>query len=221
MNSLNYFNNKMTRTIRQFILVLLVDFFLISWGGVYASTLADTSPDNSKSRFTSVSASDSKINSCVQDRVTGLMWEVKTADGGLRDWNKRYTNFDNAAEEQFWTGSAWINPTQAQVDAPSNSVGFKNSVNAQGLCGFNDWRLPTLEELQSILDTSRATKPSRTPILTIDANWFPNTQVAAYWSATPGTDNSTSAWYVYFGKGGTFKTIRPYNYFVRLVRGSR
>ncbi len=201
--------------------MLLVDFFLTSWGGVYASTPAGISPDNSKSRFTSVSASDSKINSCVQDRVTGLMWEVKTADGGLRDWNKRYTNFDNAAEEQFWTGSAWVNPTQAQVDSPSNSVGFKNSVNVQGLCGFHDWRLPTLEELQSILDTSRATKPSRTPTLTIDANWFPNTQVAAYWSASPGIDNPTSAWYVYFGKGGTFKTIRPYNYFVRLVRGSR
>ena len=218
---MNFFNNKITRTIRQFIWVLLADFFLMFGGGVYAASLADTPPDNSKSRFTHVSVSDSKIDSCVLDHTTGLMWEIKTADGGLRDWNKRYSNFDNAAAGQFWTGSDWVNPTQAQIDAPSNSVGFKNSVNTQGLCGFHDWRLPTLEELQSILDTSRATSRSSTPTLTIDANWFPNTQVAAYWSATPGTDNPTSAWYVYFGKGGTFKTIRPYNYFVRLIRGNR
>ncbi|MEQ1814655.1 MAG: DUF1566 domain-containing protein [Candidatus Nitrotoga sp.] len=216
---MNPFNNKITRPLQQLVGVLLVNFFLVSWGGVYAATLADISPGNSKSRFTRVSAPDSKIDSCVQDHVTGLMWEVKTADGGLRDWNKRYSNFDNTAAGQFWTGSDWVNPTQAQIDAPSNSVGFKNNVNAQGLCGFHDWRLPTLDELQSILDTSRAPRRSPTPTLTIDTNWFPNTQVAAYWSASPGTDNPTSAWYVYFGKGGTFKTIRPYNYFVRLVRG--
>lgn len=218
--NLNLFNNNMTRGILQF-MQLLAGFFLMSWGGLHAPSLADTLTDNSKSRFTRVSTSNSKTDNCVQDHTTGLMWEIKTADGGLRDWNKRYTNYDSAAVEQFWTGSDWIKPTQAQIDAPSNSMGFVNSVNAQGLCGFHDWRLPALEELQSILDMSRASNPSPSPTLTIDANWFPNTQVAAYWSATPGTDNSTSAWYVYFGKGGTFKTIRPYNYFVRLVRTSR
>ena len=214
-STLNSFNNKMTCTIRQFSLILLVELLVVNGGGgVYASSLADISPVNSKSRFARAPASDSQIDSCVQDRVTGLMWEVKTADGGLRDWNNRYTNFDNAAVEQFWTGSDWIKPTQAQIDAPSNSAGFKDSVNAQGLCGFKDWRLPTLDELQSILDTSRIIGLSPT----IDAHWFPNTQIAAYWSASPNPDNSTSAWYVYFGKGGAFKTIRPYNYFVRLVR---
>lgn len=208
------FNNKITRTIRQFILMLPVGFFLVFEGGVYASALVEISPVSSK--FSRVSASDSEIGSCVQDNVTGLMWEVKTADGGLRDWNKRYSNFDNAAVEQFWTESGWINPTQAQIDAPSNSVGFKNSVNAQGLCGFNDWRLPTIDELRSILDTSKTSGSSPT----IDARWFPNTQAAAYWSTSPNTDNPSSAWYVYFGKGGVFKTIRPYTYYVRLVRTS-
>ena len=33
---------------------------------------------------------------CVQDNVTGLMWEVKTTDGGLRDWTKTYTNYSPA-----------------------------------------------------------------------------------------------------------------------------
>ena len=28
---------------------------------------------------------------CVRDEVTGLDWEVKTNDGGLRDWTKTYT----------------------------------------------------------------------------------------------------------------------------------
>jgi len=58
---------------------------------------------------------------CVRDNVTGLTWEVKTNDGGLRDMNKTYT---------------WDN-------APS----YATAVNAAGLCGFKDWRIPNPKEL--------------------------------------------------------------------------
>jgi trimeric autotransporter adhesin len=41
--------------------------------------------------------------SCVKDNVTGMMWEVKTADGGLRDWTKRYTHYDSTTRLVFWS----------------------------------------------------------------------------------------------------------------------
>ena len=35
---------------------------------------------------------DSAMNwDCVRDNVTGLIWEIKTNDGGLRDWDWTYT----------------------------------------------------------------------------------------------------------------------------------
>lgn len=152
---------------------------------------------------------------CVQDNVTGLMWEVKTTDGGLRDWSKTYTHYDSTLTAQNWNGTTYSVPTQAEIDAPTNSIGFVKAVNAQGLCGFNDWRLPTADELQSIVDYGVAF-----PGPAIDTAWFPNTQATAFWSASSYVGVAHIAWVVHFGSGG----LDPYNlrvssYYVRLVRG--
>lgn len=88
---------------------------------------------------------------CVKDNVTGLIWEVKTTDGGVRDWTKTYT-YSSAAD-------------------------FVTAVNASNLCGHNNWRLPTPDELQSIMDYS---VPMPGP--TIDTTKFPNTYPGVYWS---------------------------------------
>lgn len=70
---------------------------------------------------------------CTQDNKTGLIWEIKNRDRGLRDWNKTYT---------------W-----------DESVEFATSVNSQTLCGKNDWRMPTKFELLGLVK-SDATNPS-------------------------------------------------------------
>jgi hypothetical protein len=139
---------------------------------------------------------------CVQDNVTGLMWEVKTIDGGLRDWAKTYTNLgDNSA---------------------ADASAFVTAVNATNLCGFNDWRLPIPDELQSIVDYGVAE-----PGPTIDTNWFPNTQGNVFWSASPIAGDSTSAWIVSFGNGGVTygggvrPGVRSVSYYVRLVRAGQ
>jgi PKD repeat protein len=103
--------------------------------------------------FTKIGASgetlafDAKQWSCIKDNVTGLMWEYKTNDGGLHDANKTYTNYDSTTSAQLATGGV---PSQADIDAPTNSLGFRNAVNADGLCGSTDWRVPSALELQSV-----------------------------------------------------------------------
>jgi PKD repeat protein len=153
---------------------------------------------------------------CVQDNVTGKVWEVKTTDGGLRDWTKTYTNYDSTASAQFYNGTAYVNPTQVQIDAATNSVGFKNAVNAVGLCGANDWRLPTPDELQGLVDYGVAY-----PGPTIDATWFPNTQGDAFWSSSPYVGYAYFAWYVYFSYGVVDYDVRFNSYYVRLVRAGQ
>jgi PKD repeat protein len=103
--------------------------------------------------FTKIGASgqtlpfDAAQWSCIKDNVTGLMWEYKSNDGGLHDYKKTYTNYDSTVLDQITTSVA---PTQAQIDAPTNSLGFRNAVNVEGLCGSIDWRVPSTYELQGL-----------------------------------------------------------------------
>jgi PKD repeat protein len=154
---------------------------------------------------------------CVKDNVTGMMWEEKTNDGGLRDWNKTYTNYDNTTSAQFYNGTVYVNPTQAQIDAASNSIGFKNAVNAVGLCGARDWRLPTADELQGLLDYSDNTFDGK-----LQRRWFPNSQGSSYLSSTGYVGSAYRAWYVNFGVGGVYNFDNGRNDFiyVRLVRAT-
>ena len=148
---------------------------------------------------------------CVQDNNTGLVWEGKTASPATsRLETGTYTNFDDANSAQKYNGSAYVNPTQADLDASTNSIGYKNAVNTSALCGYTDWRLPTTEELQGILASSGSPR--------IDTTWFPNTQAAIYWSSSPYVGNSNGAWYVYFSYGSVGGYNRYGSLHVRLVR---
>ncbi len=62
---------------------------------------------------------------CTRDNVTGLIWEVKTDDAGVRDKDNRYS-FDQAAQ-------------------------LAATVNQTGLCGAKDWRVPNRQALQSLV----------------------------------------------------------------------
>jgi PKD repeat protein len=176
--------------------------------------------------------------SCVKDNVTGLMWEVKTNDGGLRDWTKTYTNYDDTSRQQVFVqhfstsdpflviSTGTLNPTQAQIDAATNSEGFKNAVNAISLCGATDWRLPTVEELEGIVDYG-ADGPK------IDASWFPNTGRGSFRSSSdyvgdpiitsffPLTFLIGQSWYVNFDDGAVNSAQRGSRFYLRLVRASQ
>lgn len=155
---------------------------------------------------------------CTRDNLTGLVWEVKTDDGGLRDKGNTYTNYDDSTQPQRWNGSAYVNPTQSEIDAASNSIGYVNAVNAltgaNRLCGATDWRRPTKKELLSIVYFGYL-DPA------IDTNYFPNTVGLGYWSSSPDAVITNNAWYVNFFDGLAFSGYYEYRengYCVRLVR---
>ena len=154
---------------------------------------------------------------CVLDNITGLMWEVKTADGGLRDKGNLFTNFDSSTELQKLDTTkyamTYIAPTQADIDAPTNSAGYRNRVNAQGLCGYSDWRIPGVDELQTIIDFN-----ARYPTNFVDENWFPNTRYSNTWSSSPVVGVSRDVWYVMFNEAAVYADGRWANASVQLVR---
>lgn len=141
---------------------------------------------------------------CTRDNVTNLIWEVKTI-GGLRDKDALYTWYEsndviNGGEKG--DNCAGIN---------CNTESFVAAVNQQGLCGANDWRMPTRHELHSIAHQGRS-KPS------IDITLFPNTAANGYWTATPVAAHTFNAWYVNFEYGWDYWDNKSNQQRVRLVR---
>ena len=181
------------------------------------ATLTVSKSSTAKSYGYVANASDGLYDKteCVQDNNTGLIWEGKTASPATsRLGTSTYTNYDDANSAQKYNGSAYVNPTPAEIDASTNSIGYRNSVRTLNLCGYTDWRLPTKEELQGILASSGSPR--------IDTAWFPNTQESFYWSSSPYVGNSDDAWNVNFVNGYVYDYYyRNYGYAVRLVRASQ
>ncbi|MEI6746364.1 MAG: DUF1566 domain-containing protein, partial [Methylococcaceae bacterium] len=83
------------------------------------------------------------------------------------------------------------------------------------LGGQTDWRLPSLRELQTIVDYS-AYKPSTNVIV------FPDAPSVQFWTTTQmaGDYNTSYAWVVDFETGGSTYGGKTGTYSARLVRGS-
>ena len=113
---------------------------------------------------------------CVLDNVTGVIWEVKTTDGGTHDTNIEYTwyNADGVdIDGTIFRGSDnGIDPTtQELVDA----------TNAEQLCGLSNWRLPTSSELVSIRNNTIVIDGDN---FSVDSDYFPNLKSVSLWSSS-------------------------------------
>ncbi len=90
--------------------------------------------------------------------------------------------------------------------------GAKAACAAASIAGFNDWRLPERDELESILDLSRHSPA-------IDPDFFPDTPCNDwYWTNTLTAWSSARAWLVHFNGGYVNDDLRLNPAFVRPVR---
>lgn len=111
-------------------------------------------------------------------------------------------------------GQSWSDGTCAGQAATYNWHQALEHAEGVAFGGFEDWRLPELTELRSIVEPA-CTQPA------IDLNVFPATPPFAYWSATPFEYFIRLAWAVYFNSGSHGYSPKEYGYFhVRLVRDS-
>lgn len=156
--------------------------------------------------------------SCVQDNVTGLMWEVKTDEDGLqdRDWTYSWYNSTGINDGGF----AGIENSGSCVDSINcDTEKFISAINTENLCGFDDWRLPNPSELLSIVTFNPIPFADLTfPIPpAIDVGYFPQTLRADYWTSYSAAINPGSAQVIYFG-GNNGTEPKSFERSIRAVR---
>ena len=154
-------------------------------------------------------AIDSEKWSCVVDNKNSLVWEVKSGKKGVQYALNTYTWFDGESGRDNGTFSK-----NCYWGKNCNTLTFIEDINKAELCGYSNWRLPTREELNSIVDYYGDGDTL------IDANFFPNTQMDSYWTSVSVTSNPSMAYEVPFFYGGSMARDKTIDTFVRLVRSA-
>ncbi len=109
------------------------------------------------------------------------------------------------------TGLMWQQAASPQQMVYRLAMEWINSLNKRGFAGFNDWRLPTLEEAMTLMEQSP--NPEGVYIDPI----FNSKQRSWMWTSDRG--EAESAWYVNFNYGySKLNRIKSGNNHVRAVR---
>ncbi len=131
----------------------------------------------------------------VLDNETSLIWEVKQNKDGIN-------NYDNP------------NDADNKYLSYESDKKFIKVLNAANWGGFSDWRVPSKEELDTLVD-SKGTKR------TINTAYFPNTQSSSYWSSGgERVDFGSSPDYGY-GSNRDVSDSKDHGGYVRAVRGGK
>ena len=148
---------------------------------------------------------------CVEDNVTGLVWEVKSANANmLRYSNHTYSWYQPLDRSNG--GNAGVANSGACVGSDCDTAAYIAQANTLAWCGRTDWRLPSVSELLSIADQSRANPP-------LDGAIFPNSAYNAHWTSQTVAFNPEFAWYVYFTAAGNGIINKTNAAHIRLVSG--
>ncbi len=128
--------------------------------------------------------------SCVRDNVTGLVWE--------RRGDRSYRWYDPEPSRNGGGAGSEEDPLNPDGETTLDRIA---EVNEAALCGYTDWRLPTLTELRSIVHRGR-TDPA------VDTDYFNPFDIA--WASTLAALPS-QAWAVDF-RHGRSSTVSKSNY---------
>jgi hypothetical protein len=142
------------------------------------------------------------------DQKTSLIWEVKGEAEGVQYTMNTYTWFDGDTgrkNNMYSKNCYW--------GEGCNTQSFVDDINEAQLCTYTNWRLPTRDELKTIINYYGDD-------ILIDLDFFPNAQKETYWTSMTAKDNPALAYEIPFFYGGSIVREKSLDTYIRLVRSA-
>jgi hypothetical protein len=162
---------------------------------------------------------------------TDSAWLLGFGYGNVTHYNKSNSYYVRAVRGgQNWSLNNFVNNGDGTVtdtnkglmwqqSSPETGMNWEQALSyCEGLTtgGHNDWRLPTVKELQSIVDYGRY-DPA------INTDYFLNIRSFdyLYWSSTTYADDTLNTWLLNFISGYVINYDKLSSHYVRAVRGGQ
>lgn len=146
---------------------------------------------------------------CVHDTKNSLMWEVKDQDNAMRDADNLYSWFN----PESGSVKGISNGGRCKGDADCDTYAYVQAMNEKQYCGHSDWRLPTREQMQTLVNFENSTDKEK-----INKQYFPETRASWYWTSSENKSRDDVAWYVLFRNGLALNDLKERPKHIRLVR---
>jgi hypothetical protein len=122
----------------------------------------------------------------ITDNMTGLMWLINANNaGGVMTWNNALTYV----------------------------AGLNEGTNS-GNCSYNDWRLPSVNDLETLINYSQSELYTW-----LNDQGFANVQNNYYWTSTTYAPNNSNVWSVWIYDCTTLNRYKTSNSYIWPVRG--
>jgi Protein of unknown function (DUF1566) len=136
---------------------------------------------------------------------------VRAVRGEQSGSSNHFVDNGNGTVTDTSTGLMW---QKAALSSPLKWEAALKYAEDLSLAGYDDWRMPTAKELQSMVDYSKW-NPA------IDETFFPGTLSNHYWSSTTYAYGTSIAWRVYFSLGNVGSEYKSSTSYVRAVRAGQ
>jgi hypothetical protein len=152
---------------------------------------------------------------------TGQTTSYTTGDDGNYQYSKSLTYSDTnlGMITESETGFRWQKCVWGQnAQSCSGTATASTYTNAQNYCsslhlGARVWRVPTLQELNTLVDLGTSSPSLKT-------DFFPATPNSGFWTSTAYSRDATQNWIISFDTGSHTTSSKTSNNFVRCITGT-